>query len=62
MNLQELKNIELQTLNLHEMRDITAEIIDNKTKKLRGDLEELLLQKELLERNLEKKSNELQEL
>ncbi|PNV83048.1 MAG: hypothetical protein C0627_07535 [Sulfurimonas sp.] len=62
MNLQELKNIELQTLNLHEMRDITTEIIDNKTKKLRGDLEELLLQKELLERNLEKKSNELQEL
>jgi len=62
VNLQELKNIELQTLNLHEMRDITAEIIDNKTKKLRGDLEELLLQKELLERNLEKKSNELQEL
>ncbi|MGE4420186.1 MAG: DUF6781 family protein [Sulfurimonas sp.] len=62
MNLQELKNIELQTLNLHEMRDITAEIIDNKTKKLRGELEELLLQKELLERNLEKKSNELQEL
>ncbi len=62
MNLQELKNIELHTLNLHEMRDVTAEIIDNKTKKLRGDLEELLLQKELLERNLEKKSNELQEL
>jgi hypothetical protein len=62
VNLQELKNIELQTLNLHEMRDITAEIIDNKTKKLRGELEELLLQKELLERNLEKKSNELQEL
>lgn len=61
MSLQELNNIELQKLNLHEMRDVTTDIIDNRTKKLRGQLEELLLQKELLDRSLEKKSRELQE-
>ncbi|MDT8339555.1 MAG: DUF6781 family protein [Sulfurimonas sp.] len=61
MSLRELKNIELQTLNLHEMRDVTTDIIDKKTKKLRDELEELLVQKELIERSLEKKSSELQE-
>ncbi|TKI68590.1 hypothetical protein FCU45_09195 [Sulfurimonas crateris] len=61
MSLQELKNIKLQELNLNEMRDLTTEIIDNKTKKLKGELQELLVQKELLEKSLEKKSAELQE-
>ncbi|MBE0515271.1 DUF6781 family protein [Sulfurimonas sp.] len=61
MSLRELKNIELQTLDLHEMRDVTTDIIDKKTKKLRDELEELLVQKELIERSLEKKSSELQE-
>lgn len=61
MNLQEMQNIEFQGLSLHEMKDITADIIEKKTKKLRDELQELLLQKELIEKNLEKKSAELQE-
>ncbi|HEY9203527.1 MAG TPA: DUF6781 family protein [Sulfurimonas sp.] len=61
MSLQELKNIQLQELNLHEMRDLTTDIIDKRTKTLRDELQELLVQKELLEKSLEKKSAELQE-
>lgn len=61
MGLPELKNIQLQELNLHEMRDLTTDIIDKKTKKLRDELQELLVQKELLEKSLERKSAQLQE-
>lgn len=61
MSLQELQNIQLQELNLHEMRDLTTDIIDKRTKTLRDELQELLVQKELLEKSLEKKSAELQE-
>lgn len=61
MSLQELDNIEFEKLNLHEMKDITADIIDSRTKKLRNELEALLLQKELIEKSLQKKSHELQE-
>lgn len=61
MSLQELDNIEFEKLNLHEMKDITADIIGVRTKKLRDELETLLLQKELIEKSLEKKSHELQE-
>jgi len=43
------------------MRDLTTDIIDNKTKKLRDELQELLVQKELLEKSLERKSAQLQE-
>ena len=62
MGLQELQNIELKKLNLHEIRDLATDIIGNKTKKIQDELQELILQKELIERSLEKKSNELQEL
>ncbi len=62
MSLQELNNIEFEKLNLHEMKDITADIIGSRTKKLRDELEALLLQKELIEKSLEKKSHELQEI
>lgn len=61
MSLQELQNIEFTKLNLHEMKDITAEIVESRTKKLRDELQELLLQKELIEKSLQKKSTELQE-
>lgn len=61
MSLQELQNIEFNKLNLHEIKEITSTVIGNRTKKLRDELEELIVQKELLERSLEKKSNELQE-
>lgn len=61
MSLQELQNLEFAKLNLHEMKDITAEIVESRTKKLRDELQELLLQKELIEKSLQKKSTELQE-
>ncbi|MDO9266930.1 MAG: hypothetical protein Q7U00_07605 [Sulfurimonas sp.] len=61
MSLQELRNIKFEKLNLIEMKDITADIIGSRTKKLRDELEALLLQKELIEKSLEKKSHELQE-
>lgn len=62
MNLQELSNIKLSELDLHEIKDITSNIINKKTKDLRDELEELMVQKEQIERNLEKKSHELQEI
>lgn len=62
MNSQELSNIKLNELDLHEIKDITSNIINQKTKDLRDELEELMLQKEQIERSLEKKSHELQEI
>ena len=44
MSLQELHNIEFEKLNLHEMKDITADIIGGRTKKLRDELEALRLE------------------
>jgi len=61
MSLKELQNIEFEKLNLHEMKNVTTEIIESRTKKLSDELQELLLQKELIEKSLEKKSAELQE-
>lgn len=56
-----LENIEFNKLNLHEIKDITSSVVNDRTKELQAELENLLLQKELIERNLEKKSHELQE-
>ncbi len=61
MNLQELQKIEFEKLNLHEIKDATSAIIGERTKNLRDELEEFLLQKELLEKSIEKKLHELQE-
>lgn len=61
MNLEELQKIEFEKLNLHEIKEITSAIIVEKTEGLRSELEELLVQKELLEKSIEKKSHELQE-
>jgi hypothetical protein len=61
MNLRELQKIEFEKLDLHEIKDITNKIIAEETEGLRSELEELLLQKELLEKGIEKKSHELQE-
>lgn len=61
MNLQELQKVEFEKLNLHEIKDITSTVIANETEGLCSELEELLLQKELLEKSIEKKSHELQE-
>lgn len=62
MNLQELSNIKISELDLHEIKDITSNIINQKTKDLRDELEDLMLQKEQIERSIEKKSYELQEI
>lgn len=62
MNLQELDNIKLVELELHEIKDITSNIINQRTKELRDELEELMIQKEQVERNIEKKSHELQDV
>lgn len=61
MDLQELKNVEFEKLSLQEIKDIASKAIDSKTKKLREELEDLLLKKELLEKSIEKRSIELQE-
>lgn len=55
------KNIHINALNLHEIKTLTSTIVDIETKKLHDELEELIIQKEHIERNLEKKSHELQE-
>ncbi|ABB45296.1 hypothetical protein Suden_2022 [Sulfurimonas denitrificans DSM 1251] len=61
MGLSELKNIEFNKLNLHEVKETIQHVIDTKTKNLHDALAELLLQKELLEKSIQKKHSELQE-
>jgi len=61
-----MKSIDTQKLQdkditLDDMREITTSIIDTKTKDLQEELEDLLRQKELIERAIEKKSEELQD-
>ncbi|MBL0708800.1 MAG: hypothetical protein JJW00_07135 [Sulfurimonas sp.] len=53
--------LDLDRLNLDEIKSITAKILDIETSSLKNDLGSLLEQKELIERNIEKKSQELQE-
>ncbi|EDZ63290.1 hypothetical protein SMGD1_1156 [Sulfurimonas gotlandica GD1] len=54
-------NIQINDLNLHEIKTIATTILDIETLALKSDVESLLAQKELIERNLEKKSEELQQ-
>ncbi|WP_321777199.1 DUF6781 family protein [Sulfurimonas sp.] len=54
-------NLELNKLNLSEIKGIAITILDIETSSLKNDVESLLAQKEVLERNLEKKAQELQE-
>ena len=61
MKAENLHNIEFNKLNLHEIKDITSSVIDENTRSLRDELETLIVQKEIIERNIEKKSHELQE-
>lgn len=58
-----LEESQLQTedLNLPQMRDFTDVIIDIETQTLKSDVEALLKQKEMIEREIEKKSDALQE-
>jgi hypothetical protein len=61
MSLSELKNIDFSKLNLHETKEAIQNEIETKTKNLHDALAELLFQKELLEKNIQKKHSELQE-
>jgi uncharacterized protein DUF6781 len=54
-------NIQVNELNLHEIKIIATTILDIETKTLKSDVESLQAQKEIIERSLEKKSEELQE-
>ncbi len=54
-------NVEINKLNLNEVKTIVTTILDIETKTLRSDIESLLAQKEQIERGLEKKSEALQE-
>jgi len=58
----EALNLDADTLSLDEIRTITNTIVDKETKTLKSDLEKLLAEKEAIERALEKKSEELQEV
>ncbi|MCW8896194.1 DUF6781 family protein [Sulfurimonas sp.] len=55
------KDIHLDKLNLHEVKTLSATIVNLETKKLHDELEILMAQKEKLERDLTKKLHELQE-
>ncbi|MDQ7068326.1 MAG: hypothetical protein Q9M40_10365 [Sulfurimonas sp.] len=57
--LQEGK-LDFNALSLEEIRQVTATIIDLETKTLQDDVQTLLAQKEAIERELEKKSDALQ--
>lgn len=61
MKLKDLQSIEFDKLNLHEIKEIASSVIDENTKTLHNELEELFIQKEQIERALERKSYELQE-
>lgn len=53
--------LKIDELSLEEIKSITATILDFETQKLKSDVQELLIQKESIERSLEKKQAELQE-
>jgi len=56
-----LDKVDIESLNLNEMKTLTSSILDLETKKLHDELETLLLQKEQLEIAIDKKSSELQD-
>jgi len=57
--MEEIK-VDINSLNLNEVRTLTNSILEIETKKLKSELDDILLQKEQLELALEKKSAQLQ--
>lgn len=55
-------NVHSNDLSLHEIKTLATAILDIETKTLQDEVETLLAQKEQIERNLERKSEALQEL
>jgi len=58
--IKEVK-LDIHSLNLNEIKTLTNSILEIETKKLKSELDEILLQKEHLELALEKKSAQLQD-
>jgi len=56
-----LDKVDIESLNLNEMKTLASSILNLETKKLHDELETLLLQKEQLEIAIDKKSSELQD-
>lgn len=54
------QDININELNLSEIKTITTTILDIETKKLHDELEELVSKKEQIQRSIDKKSQELQ--
>ncbi|MFA6193046.1 MAG: DUF6781 family protein [Sulfurimonas sp.] len=55
-------NVDANALNLHEIKTLATAILDIETKTLQDEVEILLAKKEQIERNLDRKSEVLQEL
>jgi len=58
----EALNIDPEELSIDEIKALTDTILEKETQKLQSDVERLLAEKEAIERALEKKSEELQEV
>lgn len=52
-------NVPAKALTLHELKLLTAAVIDHESSQLHDEVEDLLAQKERIERQLERKSDEL---
>ncbi|WP_297441595.1 DUF6781 family protein [Sulfurimonas sp.] len=55
-------NLEIEKLSQDELKTITSTIVEEETKTLESEIEDLLAQKEAIERSLEKKAEKLQEI
>ena len=58
---QENNNLDVDNLELAQMRSLVTAVLNLETKSLQEDVETLLAQKELIERSLEKKNHQLQD-
>ena len=58
----ESAQLDVDQLSAEEVRTVAETLIEKETQKLSSELEELLAKKEALERSIEKKSDELQEI
>ena len=60
-HLEQEWNVDSKKLTLHELKIVTATIIDNETLALHDEVEDLLAKKEQIQRQIEKRSHELQD-
>ncbi len=60
-HLQDQLQLDLHEMSLHEIKALTNTVLEIETKKLHDEVENLLAQKEQIERALERKADELQQ-